>query len=308
MFLSFPTLFLFGPLHYFYVKVLTDRTIVFKPVHLLHFLPFALIVIGFIPVYLLPVQQKLEMVHDTLSEDRLHNGLTIGTIQVFHVFAYITMSFKVLKGYDERILSTRSTIEKINLRWLHFGIACFAVTFGLILIFIVLDVLGFHKAIVAYNIAIPILVSIIIYIMGYWGMRQPEIFSPGEEQFRKYEKSTLTETLSGEYVQRLRTMMEIEKPYINPDLTLPALASRIGIPPHHLSQIINESLQQNFFDFVNSHRIEEAKRLMQTPGKSAYTLLAIAGEAGFNSKTSFNAAFKKYTGMTPSEFRNTLPA
>ena len=97
--------------------------------------------------------------------------------------------------------------------------------------------------------------------------------------------------------------MESEKPHLDSDLTLPKLADHLQIPPHHLSQIINESLKQNFFDFVNGYRVEEAKQLLLDPEKSSFTVLAIAEEAGFNSKTVFNTAFKKGTGKTPSAFR-----
>ena len=97
--------------------------------------------------------------------------------------------------------------------------------------------------------------------------------------------------------------MQKERPYLESELTLPKLADLLQVPPHHLSQVINESLGQNFFDFVNAHRVEEAQRLLRDPERSAYTVLAIAEEAGFNSKTAFNTAFKKVTGKTPTEFR-----
>jgi len=120
---------------------------------------------------------------------------------------------------------------------------------------------------------------------------------------KKYEKSTLTNERSDAYLKKLLMVMETEKPYTDGDLALPKLASRLNMSAHHLSQIINERLQQNFFDFVNTYRVEEAKRKLVDPAKKHYSLLAIAEEVGFNSKSAFNTAFKKQTQMTPSEFR-----
>ena len=97
--------------------------------------------------------------------------------------------------------------------------------------------------------------------------------------------------------------MEIDKLFTNNDLSLTSLSQRINISQHHLSQILNEKLDVNFFDFVNKYRIEEAKRLLNCPENSRHTILSIALESGFNNKVSFNSAFKKYTGLTPSQYR-----
>ncbi len=96
--------------------------------------------------------------------------------------------------------------------------------------------------------------------------------------------------------------MRAHKPYLNPSLTLPELAAELQLPPHVLSRIINEGFGLNFFDFINAHRVEEVKQLMTSPQARQYTLLALALEVGFNSKTAFNRAFKKHTDQTPSAF------
>ncbi|GAB3241982.1 hypothetical protein GCM10027346_37880 [Hymenobacter seoulensis] len=96
--------------------------------------------------------------------------------------------------------------------------------------------------------------------------------------------------------------MQQHKPYLNPSLTLPELAAELKMPPHVLSKVINEGFNQNFFDFINAYRVEEFKRLMAAPPARQYTLLALAEEVGFNSKTAFNRAFKKHTNHTPREF------
>lgn len=97
--------------------------------------------------------------------------------------------------------------------------------------------------------------------------------------------------------------MKIEQVFTDPKLTLPALSNKLSINSRYLSQVINENLGQNFYDFVNSYRIEEAKKKLLDPEKDKYTIESIAFEVGFNSKAAFYSTFKKQTCMTPSQFR-----
>jgi len=104
----------------------------------------------------------------------------------------------------------------------------------------------------------------------------------------------------------LLQLMENEKPYVDSGLTLTQLAGRLNISPHNLSEVINTQLQQTFFDFINHYRVEQVKTDLADSQKQHYTFLALALEAGFNSKSSFNAIFKKHTGMTPSEYQKIM--
>ena len=97
--------------------------------------------------------------------------------------------------------------------------------------------------------------------------------------------------------------MESDKPYLDGDLTLAALADQLSISRHHLSQIINERLGLNFFEVVNRHRVEEAKRMLLDEAYQHLNIASIGFEAGFNSISALNAAFRKHAGMTPSQYR-----
>ncbi len=101
--------------------------------------------------------------------------------------------------------------------------------------------------------------------------------------------------------------MEENKPYLDIDLTIHDLSGALNIPRHYLTQIINEKLNRNFYQFINEYRVEEVKRLLQDPAYKKYTFTAIAFEAGFNSKSSFNSVFKETVGKTPSQYKNELP-
>jgi AraC-like DNA-binding protein len=100
--------------------------------------------------------------------------------------------------------------------------------------------------------------------------------------------------------------MQSEKPYLKPNLSLSDLSLMLGISSHNLSEIINTQLKKSFYDFINSYRIEEVIRLMKEDKNEAYSILSIAFDSGFNSKSSFNMIFKKLKGQTPSHFRNLL--
>ena len=113
-------------------------------------------------------------------------------------------------------------------------------------------------------------------------------------------KSTEAEKLA----QKLQQYMEIEKPYINPELCLNNLSIALDVYPHYITQVLSTVFNQNFYDYINTYRVEEAKKQLKDPKKSNFTILSIAFDCGFNSKTAFNRAFKQKTSQTPSEFRS----
>src|SRR5215217_7439159 len=121
-----------------------------------------------------------------------------------------------------------------------------------------------------------------------------------ETEVKKYQKSGLNTETAAMLYSRLLTYMETNKPYLEPDLAIYKVAESLEVPRHHLSQVINEKGQKSFFDFINSYRVEEVKKQLVNPDMANRNILGIALDCGFNSKATFNTAFKKFTGMTPS--------
>ena len=294
-------IFLFGPLFYFYVKELTAGQFKFTKKDILHLVPFILLIIYKLPFFFKSTGEKLASIRGAGSLDE---NLVILIIQIIHLFIYLFFVKRLLNEYENRIKSAMSSLDKINLRWITIGMNSFLVIFGIMTIFIMLFISGIN-AYSIYVTVVPLMVSIIILAIGYFGLTQPIIIPPEIEynKVKKYEKSSLTSENSEKYLNKLLTMMEVEKPHLNNDLTLQKLSESLSISQHHLSQIINEKLNQNFFDFINSYRIEEAKILLLDKRGELLTILAIAEEVGFNSKSAFNIAFKKYTSMTPTQFK-----
>jgi ligand-binding sensor domain-containing protein/AraC-like DNA-binding protein len=119
----------------------------------------------------------------------------------------------------------------------------------------------------------------------------------------KYSASTLESWKSQRYLQKILNLMEEEKPYRDPEITVEKLSKLLAVSEKHLSQILNENLQLNFNNFINKYRVEEAQRKIVDPKEKDFVILKIAYDVGFNSKSAFNAAFKKFTLMSPSEYR-----
>ncbi len=294
-------IFLFGPLFYFYVKELTAGHFEFNRKEILHLIPFLALIFYKLPFYFENPEDKLASIG---SVGILDENLVILIIQIVHLFIYLFFVKKLLNEYEAKIKSTMSSLEKINLRWISVGMNSFLLIFGIMTIFIVLFISGINVYSI-YITLIPLLVSITILAIGYFGLTQPIIIPTEIEnnKLKKYEKSSLTPENSEKYLNKLLNIMESEKPFLKNDLTLQKLSDMLSVSPHHLSQIINEKMNQNFFDFINSYRIEEAKSLLLDKRGDLLTILAIAEEVGFNSKSAFNIAFKRYTSMTPTQFK-----
>jgi ligand-binding sensor domain-containing protein/AraC-like DNA-binding protein len=143
-----------------------------------------------------------------------------------------------------------------------------------------------------------ILTVVILMVLGiYFLVTRTDLFKK-----EKYKSSTLDSTRAEQYLKKLTYLMEVEKVYRDESLSLQTLADQLSVSNYHLSQLINESLHKSFFDLVNGYRVEEAKEKLGN-FKDNQTILGIGFEVGFNSKSAFNRVFKKYTTMTPSQYR-----
>ena len=286
--------FAFGPLIYLYVSALTVNQFRFTRKKSDHFLPSIVCFVIVTPFYFLSSKARPDSLEVL--------GAIVTWLIIIHVALYIFATISLLLNHMRNIKNSFSSIEKINLKWLRFLIVSFLVTW-LGALFSEL----YGSEIKPWNQP-WILVSIFMYMIGYKGLSQPEIFTGGDLAFeglssKKYEKSTLTDIKAEEYLQKLHRIMKAKKLYCRNDLTLRGVAKELSISHHHLSQVINQKLKQNFYEFVNRQRIEEAKRMVTSPTHAMAGLSEIAYEVGFNSVTSFNSAFKKFTKMTPSQFR-----
>lgn len=163
----------------------------------------------------------------------------------------------------------------------------------------------------AFYLLVQLAITVMIYGMTYRLILRPEIFLSRYSRMGdthgsgliKYVKSGLKEEQAEDYLRQLMLLMEKEKPYQDPDLSIYTLAQKLNISRNHLTQIINEKLNRNFYELINSYRVEEVKKMLLDPSFANITLTGIGLEAGFKSKTAFNLNFKKITGFTPTEWK-----
>lgn len=156
----------------------------------------------------------------------------------------------------------------------------------------------FYQTILFKTLLLFILL-LISYGLFYLGRKIDHI----RKMRKKFHLSFMDKSRKDEYIRKIFYFIEMKKVYRDPDLSLNSFARSIDINPRYLSQLINDELEKGFLDLINSYRIEEAKRLLSDPARHDMSVLDICMEAGFNSKSSFNRAFKRYTGQTPSEFK-----
>ncbi len=311
--------FLFGPLHMIYVGELTDSHLHFSRMHWYHFLPFILYKLYYFQVFFLSDEELYAVfLQIRQNEQPVHlivSGLMIAIVGVF----YVIMALIVFKRYSRKIRNVYSSLEKINLYWLRFF--TYAALFVWLVVLAQSILTAFRIDVRGYLMVVPLLTSIFVYAIGYIGIIKSEIFEQPDMQRnltqaheieerkqhlreeKKYERSGLSEEKAAESLRNLQQLMTDEKPYLNPNITLNDLASKLNISSHNLSEILNTQLNQNFFDFINQYRIDEVKTYLEDARKDHLTLMSIALDAGFNSKSGFNLVFKKFMKITPSEYR-----
>lgn len=263
-----------------------------------HFLPFLMLVALIIPFLALPAAQKVWVFqHKGAGYEwyiRIQFLLIMGTGLV-----YIPWSLWLIRRHRRNIRELLSNTDHLMLRWLEY----LSIGFGLIwvLVFFFDDDVVFLGAL-----------ALVLFI-GFFGINQVPVFyvtarAPAEgtaeepAPVTRYAKSGLKDDAADRLLQRLHDLMDSEKLFRKNDLTLIELADRLDIHPNYLSQVINEQLQKPFYHYINTLRIEDFLTVAALPESKKYTLLSLAYESGFNSKSTFNKYFKHHTGKTPSEY------
>jgi len=208
-------------------------------------------------------------------------------------------------AYQQLMREEVSNTENINISWVKFFMAVFLVI-NLFFLFGLVAVIHLGYIMWLWKVA-GIVFSISVFALGYKGILQKEIFYTNEATASTDTSITNAQLRPDQQlIDKLVVFMVDKKSYLDPELTLSNLARDFGISRSQLSQLINQGLGENFYDFVNKYRVEEVKRLMTDPKAGNYNLLGIALEAGFKSKSTFNLIFKRFTGLTPTEYKKNL--
>jgi AraC-like DNA-binding protein len=231
----------------------------------------------------------------------------VGISVYIYTIVYLWLAYRTVNTYRSIIKNKFSSLNKINLDWLRFIIHSFTTITIIAMIHNVVPVLGNFVFLYATLILLLIFTFFFINRVLVKALNQPEIFAGIElkEAKEKYTGSNLSAAEIEEYHIALLSLLERDKLYLNADLTMQDLSEKMQLPTKVISQVINQESGKSFFDFINTYRCEEAKKLINSSDPRV-TILEILYEAGFNSKSSFNKEFKKLTGSTPSEYRKSL--
>ncbi len=305
MFLSSPLLFLYV-LSAVYSDFKLDRK------HLLHLIPFAIVILIFTPrFYAVNEGERILFTQNFLSNIEVKISAIYGI--VISVF-YLMLIFVTLKKYKRILLENYSNDSTFNYKWLY------QLTLLLTFIFVFAT---FKQIYVFFGDDIEVLnvirIILTLLLLGFlsWivlnSMYHPELFR-GIDTKHQLVKSLLDETELGAIskslnskllyqISNLQEYMKDKEPYLDSSLTIQKLANQMDIPFRELSILINHHLGQHFFDFINEYRIKKAVELLENPANGKLTILEIIYDVGYNSKSPFNSAFKKHTGMTPTEYR-----
>lgn len=294
-----PFAFLYAPLFYFYIKSITsgfDQ----KKMHIIFHMSL-FIFYGFYlswSYYFKDAETKLYLLQNKIVlPPKLVTILT--AILQLQVLSYLILCMKSVVSFKSTIKQYYSSFSKIQYRW--------AVEFiSILTLLYIIDVIRFFTKVV--NSDLQLLIELILFsgliLFCYWviykAITQPIIIV--QHVNKSQQKVGINSKIRKEYRDKLLKYMKLNKPYLNPDLTLSELAKSTSIPQRTLSEIVNSELDKTFYDFINSYRINEAI-IQLSESNEKRTVLEILYDVGFNSKSSFNTSFKKITGLTPSQFR-----
>lgn len=291
-----------GVAYYQYANALMGRS--FKPHQLWQFLPFA-IVFGVIALTHFSVSRE-ELIAAIVADERSASGDNAWTF-FFQGMALAYMLAVIYRLYQFRELLKQnfSSLRAWDLHWL------FWITLANAVMLLLWFTANQSDAGLALQLCCRLL---LVYGLVWYGIKQTAIFIPPaddekinvdapDEMEEKYSRSGLTESAAELIEKRLHRLMKSEKRFLEPNLTLNQLADAVGASPQWLSQYINQYHQCNFFDYVNSFRVNHVQQLIRESINTENTLLDLALAAGFNTKSTFNSSFKKITGYTPSNWR-----
>ena len=285
-----------GPLLYLYFsRILLDRPLG-RP-QALHFLPFTLATLALLPFYLQPAAAKLAWMRSLDGPPWYVAAAALAKLLVF--LAYVRACYILVGSAGVHPLA--SGLRRLLGIWLFGGVLsmlALALEFAPVELPVSADVAG------------ALVLLYFLYATAYLAIRQPLGYrlpapepEPAPPPKPRYGERALPDAERGAFLARLEACMKNEQPWRDGELKLEALAERLALTPHELSQLINSACGANFQDYLNRHRVDALKEALRDPSRSGTTILDLALASGFNSKSALNRVFKAHAGMTPGEFR-----
>ncbi|UKT65452.1 helix-turn-helix domain-containing protein [Pedobacter mucosus] len=302
------------PVFYLYVLSVCYSDFKLKPVHLTHIIPFLLANFVLLPrFYTVDLASKISF---------LAKGSSMVEVQFNHILMhvqcvfYIVAAFMILRKAKKIYLENYTGASLESLNWLFQFTVALSIFFAIAFLKNIFKFTAYPNISNGLKVGLILSELIIIFWYLYKALNNPSLFRNIDSKLKLVSEIILEEKNSNPEVINenehslailtLKQYMVAEKPFLNPSLTIQEVAKDIKIPVRELSVLINHNLDQHFYDFINHYRIAYAMDILKDASKNKLTVLEILYAAGFNSKSSFNTAFKKHTGHTPTEYRKAL--
>lgn len=303
--LSFGSLFLFGPLLYFYSKAVLVNGFQWRRKNWLHFLPFLIQATTAIPWFLNDSEDWIVFIRTFLAGNLIVElyPKIVYAAQNFHLLIYIILTSQRIRLARQEHQQAKYVVPvSSRVRWLTGLTMCLALLLAAVFSMYIF-VIAHGKFNPVTNYIYTVVTSGIIYFMAYSYVLNPELITP--DFLQKYRTYMPFDGDIGErYLEKLKSLMDHEKLYVNPDLKLADLAEALSLPLHQVSKLINDKFGKSFTDLINAYRVQEFIDRVNRPEYQSHSVFGLALDVGFNSKSAFNSAFKKLTGKTPSEYRH----
>ncbi|RXM51703.1 MULTISPECIES: helix-turn-helix domain-containing protein [unclassified Chryseobacterium] len=302
------------PVFYLYIISVCYSDFKLKPKYLLHLLPFLVVNLVLLPrFYAVDAASKISFIQ---------NRQNMIEFQFIHILIHLQMViyfiavFRVLRKSKKLYLENYAGKSINSYNWLFQFTVVLTILYAVALLKNIFKFSDYPH--ISEGLKISLWVSSLFIFCWYLfkALNNPDLFRNVDSKLKLVSEIVAEEKISeqpivnekeyNEELLKLKDYMVDKKPFLNPSLTIQDISREIGIPTRELSVLINHQLGQHFYDFVNTYRIENAMDILKDTTKSKVTILEILYEVGFNSKSSFNTAFKKHTGNTPTEYRKNI--
>lgn len=313
-----PFVMLVAPLVWMYVYSLTNRVALSWSKVLLHCLPFLIFILFTLPFFI--HRKDINPNHALFQNTSLFTFIAWCGIVVQFSF-YLIKIQRLVRLHSQQAVRELSNTEAVSLQWVRVFMLIFILFYAFVLFvaFAQIHLPGLKY----FKYAVGLLYTFSVFLIGYRGFFQKDVLvaiskeaQPTSEKTTS-EEATIVNTDTNDLdnthdkveqasFEQIIEYMKEHKPYLNPELSLTELAHQLSLNRNQLSYLINTFTNENFYTFVNTYRVEEVKQLLASPKHQHYTILTLAYEAGFSSKSSFNRIFKSITGNTPSEYQSSI--
>lgn len=302
--------YLISPLLFIYVSSLVQGEKFSWYAQLIHFIPFTIMVLSMWWFYWVPSEKHLIWVSNGYinMEGQLPFHIrNWSLIMAFSACMYPILCLVKILRHQTDILNEFSNLQEKTLNWMKYWIVIEFIGFWVSFLIIIAGDMDVVNILTSFKI-ISALIITNVFVIGYFGVRQSNIFLDSLslnniKRDEKYKYSNLTHLETEVLINQLNEKMKTEKLYRNPTLSAAQLADMMNISKHQLSQLINQKASVNFYEYINHYRVEEFKNRVKIGDADKLSLLGLALDCGFNSKSTFNYLFKKYEGVTPSQYR-----